>query len=76
MPRTSRKKTHSRLIDEAVIRARCQNELKERVVGFAEANNVTESDFVREAVEQYLAHLESGGQRHMVNPFAASGKKR
>jgi predicted DNA-binding protein len=52
-----------------VIRARCEIELKDRVKKFSEANKITESDFVREAVEKYLAYIESGGARYMVNPF-------
>lgn len=70
MLKKSQRKQRSRLVDESVIRARCETELKERVKEFSKANKLTESDFVREAVEQYLAHIERGGGRYLVNPFS------
>jgi hypothetical protein len=70
----SKHSSKPRLIDQSIIRARCANELKTRVIEFTEANNLQESDLVREAVEFYLDHIEQGGQRRLVNPF--SKKKR
>lgn len=51
-----------------IIRARAPDELRRALEVWANAQNVTVSDFLREAAEHYLAHLDAGGGRLTRHP--------
>jgi hypothetical protein len=68
MSKNSSRRTRSETDLTETIRARCTRELKDRVLGFAKANNRTESAFLLEAVSEYMDRLERGEPPRFVNP--------
>jgi len=64
----SSKRAPSRPVKGRIIRARAPAELLRALEVWAKANGVTLSDFLREAAEHYLAHLDGGGGRLTRNP--------
>lgn len=68
------KSSKSQASKDKTIRARAPKELADRIHVWAEAQGTNDSEFLREAMEHYLAHLDGGGYRLTRRPPPATTK--